>query len=112
MFGSDLSGLIDDLAELAKNAPEVLEAIAALDKEIYGGIQSYKLKNGSHIDTTMLDKLSKADSQTVLASIVGRFYERETTRHQYKVVKDEDMDRIAIVSENMSKKYIHVYRPG
>lgn len=112
MYGNDLSGVIDDLAELVRNAPEVLEAISAIDKEIYDGIQSYKLKNGSHIDTTMLNGLSESDRQTVLSNIVGRFYEREDTHHQYKVVLDEDTDRIALVTENMSRKYLHVYRPG
>lgn len=110
MFGRDMSGLKDDIANLQNEASEVLRAIERLDQKIYEGINDYQLKNGSHVKTTMLDKLNTSQHQRVLANFAGRFYEHVSTHHQYRIILDQHDSQLAVVSAEMSPKHTCIHR--
>jgi len=113
MFGRDLGSITDDIETLANEASEVLHAIETLDREIFDGINSLHLKNGSHVETKAVSTLKDSQKKRVLAHFEGRFYEHAASHHQYKVHVDPKDCRIAIVSTAMSntKEHFCIIRP-
>ena len=105
MSGHGRSRLEDNIAILQNEAPEVLRAIENLNREIYDGINDYQLKNGSHIRITALNKLNPNQRQRVLENFVGRFYERESTHHQYKIVLDPNDSKLTVISAEISQEH-------
>jgi len=99
-----VGGIEDLLNELSNEAPRVFAALHTLEHEIFNGIQDRSLVNGRHIKTTALDKLNSNESQRVLASIIGRYFENLKSHAQYKVVKDGA--RIGLLREEMAVPHI------
>ena len=110
MHGVDLSGLLEDLTVLEMDAEVVKAAVDTLDEAIYQGINTRQYCDASHIRTKILNELTPSQRQRVLKNIVGRYYEHEESKHQYRVVEDSNDGELRLVTEQMSKKYLHIDR--
>ena len=106
-----MSGLEDDLAALENEAPEVLQAIETLSQDVFNNIQSYALKNGSHIDTRILTTLTRTQRHRILANFDGRYFERIATHVQHKVVWERDTDKLSLIIQEAAHEHICIPRP-
>ena len=109
MFGHNMSGLVDDIRDLKGEAPAVLQAEEDLDREIYAGINKNRLHSGSYVSTRALDALNVNQRLRVLNNFNGRYYEREETHGQFKVVIDYEDGRLTLVSAQLSSTHTHLH---
>ena len=102
-------GIKNLLSELSNEAPRVLAAQKTLALQIFNSIQDYHPGDESQISTAVLDTLTTNERQRVLEGIVGRYFENQESKVQYKVVKDGG--QLSFLKEDMAVTYIHIPPP-
>ena len=110
-LGSTLS-INDDIERLKDESEEVVQVIALLKRKIHLDLQQKRLSNGSRVESDKLNALSRVDRPRVLQVLDGLHFEIEETHTQYKVVWDEDLDRLCVVEHQLFKHHICIPRPS
>lgn len=92
--------------EKSTESPSVTEDIDDIDhlettllkNEINEGVQSYKLRNGSHLRSKRFDGLSPFLRRLVRKEMLEFEVKNDTSGHQYKVIWDDRVDCFAILT--------------
>ena len=101
----------EDIERLKDESGDVVRVIRSLKRKIYRQLQDHHLTNGSRVQSRKLSTLTPTQRRRVLTVLHGLHFEITETHTQYKVVWDEDVDRIYVVEAQLSPVHICIPRP-
>ena len=109
-LGSTLS-INDDIERLKDEFAESTKIIDLLKRQIHRELQQHRLSNGGRVQSSELNALSDEDRQRVLTVLNGLHFEITKTHTQYKVVWDDDLDRVYVVEHELFTRHVCIPRP-